>query len=110
MTHEDVPTSITLARANFVPIFDKPKYNDLLRMSECFTPILLGIPYKTLNGYHNLRGILSFDGTYKSQHHKVFAPPTRPVIYPIISDDATSVVLSLSDTVHKLLWEILNLH
>ena len=78
-------------------------------MSECITPILLGIPYNTVEGYHNLWGILYSDTTYKSRHHEVFASLTRPLVYPIISDDATSVVLYLSNTVRKSLRHHFNL-
>ena len=40
----------------------------------------------------------------------MFAPPTRPVFYPIISNDYTSVFRSLSNTVHKSLWKYFNIH
>ena len=59
VTHAYVPATITAARANFVPISGKPKDNDLLRLSECLMPILLGIPYNTVDVNHNLWGILS---------------------------------------------------
>ena len=75
MTLEDVSAIITAARENFVPISSKPQDNYLLRMREFRTLILLGIPYNTADGNHNLWGILSSDAAYKVQHRNVFAPP-----------------------------------
>ena len=40
----------------------------------------------------------------------MFDPTTRPDIYPTIPDDATSIVRSLSKTIHKYLWHYFNLH
>ena len=80
MTTKDVSATITVDRATFVPIAGKTKDNNLLYIREFLTPILLGIPYNTVDGDNNLWGILSSDATYKAQHREEFSPPTRPAI------------------------------
>ena len=54
MNHTYMVSTITAAMANFVPINVKPKENNLFRLRECLTLILLVISYNTAYGYHNL--------------------------------------------------------
>ena len=75
MTQRDVSATITADMDNFIPISGKPKDNDLHRLSECLTTILLGTPYNTVDGNNTLYGILSSDATYKSLQKQLFAPP-----------------------------------
>ena len=110
MTPKNMSATITAARENFVSVTGKPKYGYLLRLSECLTLILIGIPYNIVDVDHNLCGILSSDAAYKARYNKVFTPLTHPTIYPTIPVNTTSFVRSLSDTVHKLLWHYFKLH
>ena len=110
MTPEDVLATITVDRATFVPTEGKTKGEKLLHLRECLMSILIGTPYNTVDGYCNLWEIISSDAAYKSQHHRVFGPPTQPVVYPITPDNATSFVRSRTDTVNKFLWHDFKLH
>ena len=103
MNSEYVSATITAARETFVPTAGKPKDNGIIRMRECLRPLLIGIPYKTADGNHNLWDKISSDADYKALHHEVFNTPTRPAVYPTIPGDATYVVCYRSETVHKLL-------
>ena len=44
MTPKDVFATIATSKTSFVPIYGKPMNNNLIRLSKCLTPILLGIP------------------------------------------------------------------
>ena len=88
MTPRYVFSTIAMVRATFVPISGKPKDNYLLSMRECLTPTLLGTPYNTADSYHNIWGIL-------------FTTHIWTAVYPTIPNDATSIVCSRYDTIHK---------
>ena len=110
MNPKYVSSTITADRETSVPISGKPNDNSLLRLRGCITQILLGTPYKTADINHNLWGILSSNASYKAQHHEVFDPPTRTVVYLIIPDNSTSVVPSCANTIHKSIWHNFKLH
>ena len=110
MTPEHMSDTITAARANFVSISSKPKDDDIICLREFLMQILLVIPYNTTDSNHNLWGILSSNDVLKAQHHEVFDPPTRPVVYLTIPGNATSVVRSRSEIFQKMLWHDSNLH
>ena len=110
MTAKDVSEKITAAMVTFVYIDGKPTDNNLLRLRELPTPILLGIPYNTADGAHKLWGILYSNAAYKTRHNTVFISPTRPTIYPTISDGATSAIHSFTETTQNSPWKNYNMH
>ena len=92
MTTKEVLATVTVAKATSPPISGKIRDNDLLRLRKGLTLILLDLPYNTANSNYNLWGILSFNSTCKARQIEVFAHNIWPVVYPIIPNDATSVV------------------
>ena len=67
---------------------DKPTDDDLTRLRETLTPLLLDIPYDALEGKPNLWGIIADKAAYLTKYGSAFVIPVQVAAYnPVIKDD-----------------------
>ena len=93
MTPTEVIASFQAAQDIFVAISGKPTDEDLVRIREILTPLLLSIPYDESHEDNNLWGLIASPEDYADRYNQaVFTVPTRPPIYPVVAADATAPV------------------
>jgi hypothetical protein len=93
MTPTEVLASFRAAQEIFVTIAGKPSDEDIIRIREVLTPLLLSIPYDESHDDNNLWGIIASKDDYGDRYNQaVFTVPARPPIYPVVSSDATAPV------------------
>jgi hypothetical protein len=91
------PTTLALALATatlaFLPIAGQPTDDDLVRINDALTPILLKVTYDRANGVQNLWGLIADADRYLHHYGLAFAhPATRPAVYdPAIAEGASRV-------------------
>jgi hypothetical protein len=93
MTPKAITSALAAAQALFLPIDAQPSNNDLVHLSEAISPILLKATYDSVNGIHNLWGLVASADPYL--HHygaPIVHPATRPACYdPVITVEASCV-------------------
>ncbi len=82
-----------VAQALLLPIYGQPSNNDLLRLSNIITPILLKSSYNRVKGVHNLWGLIANADRYLHHYGTPFVrPATRLACYnPAINAEASCV-------------------
>ena len=93
MTSIEVTVCFQAAQEIFVAITGKPSDEDIVRICEILTPILLIIPYDDVDEDNNLWGLIASQADYKSHYNDlVFTAPMCPQIYPTVLSGATAPV------------------
>ena len=59
MKPEDVTARFVTAIQDFPPITGCPSDENLKKIKDIITPILITLPYDSINGVHNLWGIIA---------------------------------------------------
>ena len=71
------PKQLTLqlmeAREAFVPITGKPSHDEIVRIREALTPLLLQAVYNKAHAKHNLWGIIYPKAAYSAKYGEPFA-------------------------------------
>jgi hypothetical protein len=93
MTPDAITTALTTAQALFLPIVGQPTNDNLVRLVNAVTPVVLKATYDRANGIHNLWGLVAKTDRYLHHYEVPFLRPgARPACYdPDIADDATCV-------------------
>jgi hypothetical protein len=88
-----ITSALAAAQALFLPINGQPSDNDLIRLSDAISPILLKATYDHVNGVHNLWGLVASADCYLHHYGAPFVrPATRPACYdPAITAEASCV-------------------
>jgi hypothetical protein len=74
MTPEAITSALAAAQAPFLPIDGQPS-DDLVRLSDAISLILLKATYKCINGIHNLWGLVASTDCYLHHYGAPFACP-----------------------------------
>jgi hypothetical protein len=93
MTPKAIASALAAAQALFLPIDGLPSDDNLIRLSEAISPILLKATYDSINGIHNLWGLVASADCYLHHYGAPFVrPATRPACYdPAITAEASRV-------------------
>ena len=76
------------AQEIFVAITGKPTDEDIVRIREILTPLLLSILYNKSEDNNNLWGLIASKEDYEARYNQtVFTAPVRPPIYPAVVAD-----------------------
>ena len=93
MTPTEVIACFQAAQENFVAITGKPTDEDIVRIREILTPLLLSILYNESEENNNLWGLIASKEDYKDRYNQaVSTSPVRPPIYPAVAADATAPI------------------
>ncbi len=104
MTPEVITSALAAAQALFLPITinGQPSNNNLVRLSNTISPILLKSTYNRANGVHNLWGLVANADRYL---HHYGAPFVCPATRPACCSPAINMEASHVDHVHaKTAW------
>ena len=99
MTPKDVTMLLTAAVQEFPPIVGCPSDDNLKNIKYMLSPILIAIPYDSIDKVHNLWGVIAPTLAYIRQYMDAFSNPTRPSRYPNISNKATNSVRAWEESV-----------
>ena len=89
----------------FTPIIGRTYDDDLTQIKDAITPILIAIPYDSVNTVHNLWGIIATFLEYIQQYTTAFPIPIQPSAYPEIEDTATNFVRAWEKAKNRVLIE-----
>jgi hypothetical protein len=93
MTPKVITSALAAAQALFLPIDEQPSDNNVVRLSNAISPILLKANYDHINGVHNLWGLFVSADHYLHHYGAPFiCPATRPACYDLaITAEASCV-------------------
>ena len=99
---EDIVAKFSHSLDQFEPVSGQPSDSDLTRIREAVAPLLHQIPYDKTGAVHNLIGLIRPEAAYVARYGTAFPKPARVGSYdPSIDDDATAVVRTRTEAVHK---------
>jgi hypothetical protein len=96
MTPKAITSAHTAAQALFLPIDGHPSNNDLVRISDAISPILLKATYNHINDIHNLWGLVA--SVYRYVHH-YSAPFVRLATHLVCYDPEINAKASRVDCI-----------
>jgi hypothetical protein len=96
MTPKAITSALTAAQALILPINGQPSDDDLIRLSDAISPILLKATYDRVDGIHNLWGLVASADCYL---HHYGAPVVCPAIHLACNDPAINAEASCVDRV-----------
>jgi hypothetical protein len=100
-----ITSAFAAAQGLFLLIDEQPSNNNLVRLSDAISPILLKATYDCVNGIHNLCDLIASADCYLHHYSAPFVcPATRPACYnPAINAEASHI-----NRVHaKTAWDAL---
>jgi hypothetical protein len=105
MTPKAITSALAVAQALFLSINGQPSDNDLVHLSNTTSPIHLKATYDSVNGIHNLWGLVASTDCYL---HHYGAPFIRPATCPACYDPAINTEASCIDRIcNKTAWAAL---
>jgi hypothetical protein len=105
MTPKVITSALTAAQVLFLPINGQPSDDNLVRLSDTISPILLKATYDRINGIHNLWGLVASADRYL---HHYGTPFVRLATHPACCDPTITVEASCIHGVHsKTAWAAL---
>jgi hypothetical protein len=99
MTPEAITSALAAAQVLFLPINGQPSDNNLVRLSNAISPILLKATYNHVNGVHNLWGLVASVDRYL--HHYGAPLFSQPPVRHAMTRTSTRKLLALTAFVPK---------
>ena len=100
MTPEDVMAQLTAAVVLFPTILGHPTDDDLKLIRDTLPLILIGIPYDTKNGVHNLSVLIAPLQIYICKYTHALPILTQLTSYPVVENTTSNVVISRLESEH----------
>jgi hypothetical protein len=102
-SHADVVTAFAVALADFPVDHDRPDDAYVQKAFDTIATILYSLEYDTVNGVHNLMGIIEDAPAYSQKYGAAFPIPKRPKAFDdsIDTKEAVSLASRKAETIHR---------
>ena len=102
-SHTDVVAAFAAALVDFTVNHDRPDDAYVQQVFDTIANTLYSLTYNTVEGVHNLMGIIKDTAAYKTKYTVAFVHPTRPKAFDnaIDTNEAVSLASRKAETIHR---------
>ena len=102
-SHTDIVAAFAAALVNFPVNHDRPDDAYVQLVFDTIANILYSLTYDTVEGVHNLMGIIQDAADYAKKYTADFVHPTRPKAFDNATDTNEAVLLASrkAETIHR---------
>ena len=102
-SHTDVVSAFAAALVNFPVNHNRPNDAYVQFVFNTIANILHSLTYNTVEGFHNLMGVIQDAAAYATKYNVAFVHPTRPKAFDdaIDMNEAVSLASRKAETIHR---------